>query len=42
MVTSGVADGRCIVVFYKKKRSTPSVLEVFLIELVLVLDSWCQ
>lgn len=42
VVTSGAADGGCIVVSYKKKRLLPSNLEVFLIKLVVVLDSWCQ
>lgn len=37
VVTSGAAHGGCIVVSHKWKRSPPSILEVFLIELVVVL-----
>ena len=41
-MTTGVAGGGSVVVSYEKKRSPPSILEVFLIGLRGVLGFWCQ
>ena len=40
LVTTCVASGGCVVLSYEKKRSPPSILEVFLIGLGGVLGSW--